>query len=203
MSGIAFCANAIFRAALLWVGADERLVVPASPILADNELPVYSILVPLYREANVLPALVQALRALDYPKDRLDIKLIVEDDDGETGSAADLAGADPRFSVIRVPQGTPRTKPRACNYALPFALGEFTVIFDAEDRPEPDQLRKAVASFRTAPANVACLQARLNFYNANENWLTSGMLAHEGKPGLFRHLWQTAATTQPGLRSIP
>ena len=66
----------------------------------------------------------------------------------------------------------PRTKPRACNYAMPFALGEFTVIFDAEDRPEPDQLRKAVAAFRAASGNVACLQARLNFYNANENWLT-------------------------------
>ena len=84
----------------------------------------------------------------------------------------DLAASDSRFSVIRVPPGTPRTKPRACNYAMPFVLGEFTVIFDAEDRPEPDQLRKAVAAFRAAPDNIACLQARLNFYNANENWLT-------------------------------
>ena len=67
LSGVAFCANAIFRAALLWVGADERPIAQALPTIADNDLPVYSILVPLYREANVLPALVQALRALDYP----------------------------------------------------------------------------------------------------------------------------------------
>jgi cellulose synthase/poly-beta-1,6-N-acetylglucosamine synthase-like glycosyltransferase len=66
----------------------------------------------------------------------------------------------------------PRTKPKACNYALPFARGEFLVIFDAEDRPESDQLRKAVAAFRSLPDEVACLQARLNFYNADENWLT-------------------------------
>ena len=106
------------------------------------------------------------------------MKLIVEADDLDTAIAADAAmAADERFSVIRVPPGTPRTKPRACNYAMPFVLGEFTVIFDAEDRPEPDQLRKAVAAFRAAPDDVACFQARLNFYNANECWLTRGLMA--------------------------
>jgi cellulose synthase/poly-beta-1,6-N-acetylglucosamine synthase-like glycosyltransferase len=172
ISGVAFCMNAVFRAVLLWVGADDRPIAPESPAIADADLPIYSILVPLYREANVLPALLQALSALHYPKHLLDIKLIVEEHDDDTGQTADKAAADRRFSVIRVPHGMPRTKPRACNYALPFALGEFTVIFDAEDRPEIDQLRKAVAAFRAAPDNVACLQARLNFYNAKENWLT-------------------------------
>jgi cellulose synthase/poly-beta-1,6-N-acetylglucosamine synthase-like glycosyltransferase len=167
-----FVANVGFRGLLLWVGADERPVAQAALLPSGDALPIYSILVPLYREANVVPSLARSLCALDYPKDRLDIKLIVEADDGETGAAADLVASDSRFSVIRVPPGTPRTKPRACNYAMPFVLGEFTVIFDAEDRPEPDQLRKAVATFRAAPGNIACLQARLNFYNANENWLT-------------------------------
>jgi cellulose synthase/poly-beta-1,6-N-acetylglucosamine synthase-like glycosyltransferase len=171
--GFVFAANAIFRAILLWVGAGNSNAEAERAATADDELPIYSILVPLYREANVLPSLVRSLRALDYPEDRLDIKLIVESDDDETATVADaVASLHPLFSVIRVPPGTPRTKPRACNYAMPFVLGEFTVIFDAEDRPEPDQLRKAVAAFRTMPDNVACLQARLNFYNANENWLT-------------------------------
>jgi cellulose synthase/poly-beta-1,6-N-acetylglucosamine synthase-like glycosyltransferase len=171
--GFVFAANAIFRAILLWVGAGDCKAEAEAPVAPDNELPIYSILVPLYREANVLPSLVRSLRALDYPEDRLDIKLVVEADDNETATVADaVASLHPRFSVIRVPPGTPRTKPRACNYAMPFVLGEFTVIFDAEDRPEPDQLRKAVAAFRAMPGNVACLQARLNFYNANENWLT-------------------------------
>ncbi|HWA30045.1 MAG TPA: glycosyltransferase [Rhizomicrobium sp.] len=166
-----FAANNLFRALLFCIssiGTPQKRIAASS----DEELPLYTILVPLYREARVLPALVRALCALDYPKDRLDIKLIVEADDDETARVADAAAIDPRFSIVRVPPGSPRTKPRACNYALPFARGEFTVIFDAEDRPEPDQLRKAVAAFRALPSDVACLQARLNFYNANECWLT-------------------------------
>lgn len=171
---VLFLANSVFRGLLLWAGADFwPETASARSSLPDAALPIYSILVPLYREANVLPALLRALQALDYPPDRLDIKLIVESDDRETAVIADTAAAaNEKFSVIRVPPGVPRTKPRACNYALPFALGEFTVIFDAEDRPEPDQLRKAVAAFRAAPDSVACLQARLNFYNVNDGWLT-------------------------------
>ncbi len=167
---VLFVVNTFFRAALLWIGAEETQT-STPPGISDEKLPVYSILVPLYREARVLPALIRALRAIDYPKNKLDIKLIVEMDDEDTARAADAAAADPRFSVIRVPDGLPRTKPRACNYAVPFALGEFTVIFDAEDIPETDQLRKAVAAFRASDDSVACLQARLNFYNANECWL--------------------------------
>jgi glycosyltransferase XagB len=108
----------------------------------------------------------------DYPKKKLDIKLVLEADDGETIAAAEALKLDNRFEIIRVPVCEPRTKPKACNYALNFARGEFLVIYDAEDRPEPDQLKKAVAAFRAAPPEIACLQARLNFYNASENFLT-------------------------------
>jgi cellulose synthase/poly-beta-1,6-N-acetylglucosamine synthase-like glycosyltransferase len=76
------------------------------------------------------------------------------------------------FEVIRVPPSQPKTKPKACNYALGFARGDYLIIYDAEDRPEPDQLRKVVATFARAPANTACLQCRLNYFNANDNWLT-------------------------------
>jgi len=165
----AFVAGTLFRAGLATIGTRPH----RDPAGGDDAaLPVYTILVPLFREANVLPALVRALLAIDYPRDKLDIKIIVEEDDDETvGAAAAHAGRGP-FEIVRVPKGQPRTKPRACNYALHFARGEYTVIFDAEDRPEPDQLRKAVAAFRARPANIACLQARLNFYNAQENLLT-------------------------------
>ncbi len=166
---LAFIANGVFRALLVWVGAGEA----PKPAPAVKKLPLYTILVPLYREANVLPALVEALRALDYPKKKLDIKLILEDDDAETVAAAEALNLDARFEIIRVPVCEPRTKPKACNYALHFARGEFLVIYDAEDRPEPDQLKKAVAAFRAAPAQIACLQARLNFFNAEENLLTT------------------------------
>ena len=136
---------------------------------SDEDLPIYTILVPLYREANVLPRLARELRQLDYPS--LDIKLVVEADDTETATVADQVASDGPFEVLRVPEGWPRTKPRACNYALLFARGEFTVIYDAEDRPERDQLRKAVAKFRAGPPDLVCLQARLSFYNAEEGWI--------------------------------
>ena len=165
---LVFVAGTLFRASLATIRARPCREAPAR----DDALPIYTILVPLYREANVLPRLARALLLLDYPHDRLDVKIIVEADDAQTvDAAAQLEGRGP-FEIIRVPPGEPRTKPRACNYALNFARGEFTVIFDAEDRPERDQLRKAVAAFAARPPSIACLQARLNFFNAQENVLT-------------------------------
>ena len=171
LSSFAFVGGMLFRAFLAWAGGSDRGQT-SSYEGGDEFLPVYTILVPMYHEAEVLPRLVRSLLLLDYPRDKLDIKLIVEADDFDTARVADaMVGRGP-FEVIRVPAGTPRTKPRACNYAFKFARGECTVIFDAEDRPERDQLRKAVAMFRSCSRDVACLQARLSFYNAHENWLT-------------------------------
>jgi cellulose synthase/poly-beta-1,6-N-acetylglucosamine synthase-like glycosyltransferase len=169
---LGFLASALFRAVVAWNGGRSTPMPATLDASDDLTLPVYTILVPLYREANVLPRLARTLLLIDYPHDRLDIKILVEDDDRETQSIATaLRGRGP-FEVLCVPNGRPRTKPRACNYGLCFARGEFTVIYDAEDRPERDQLRKAVAAFRDRTADVVCLQAHLNFYNANENWLT-------------------------------
>ncbi len=166
---LAFFGTVALRSALALIGGRRSGKTDA---IATDELPCYTLLVPLLREANVLPRLARALLLLDYPHDRLDIKLIVEEDDDETHNAAcELEGRGP-FEVICVPAGRPQTKPRALNFALNFAHGEFSVVYDAEDRPERDQLRKAVAAFRAAPDTLACLQARLNFFNARENWLT-------------------------------
>ncbi len=142
------------------------------PRLRDAELPRYSVLVAMYREARVLPDLVAALEALDYPPAKLDIKLVLEEVDAETIAAANALHLPPHFEVMVVPDGAPRTKPRALNYALQFATGDYLVIYDAEDRPDPDQLRKAAGRFRDAPREVVCLQARLTFDNASENWLS-------------------------------
>jgi hypothetical protein len=173
-----YAANAIFRAWLFWVGSDEP-TAQSNPgeNATPTDLPIYTVLVPLYREATVVAQLAAALRRLDYPPHLLDVKLVVEEDDDDTVAAAVEASADGVFEVVAVPPGEPRTKPRACNYALQLARGDFLVIFDAEDRPEPDQLKKALQAFRRAPADVACLQARLNFFNARECWLTSGIMA--------------------------
>jgi hypothetical protein len=171
-----YLANALFRAWLFWVGAEEQPAQRAEA-LGSEDLPIYTVLVPLYHEANILSELSAALRRLHYPAARLDVKFVVEEDDRETLNAAKVAAADGFLEVIVVPPGQPRTKPRACNYALQFARGEFVVIFDAEDRPEPDQLNKALCVFRQSGNDLACLQARLNFFNARECLITNGIMA--------------------------
>ncbi len=141
-------------------------------LLDDAELPVYSVLVPLFRETSVLRQLLRALRDLDYPRDKLDIKIILEESDILMQRALAAIRLPPRFEVIIVPSGAPQTKPRALNYGLRFARGELLAIFDAEDIPEQGQLRLAAETFASLPRTVACLQAQLAFYNCNENWLT-------------------------------
>lgn len=140
--------------------------------LRDRDLPSYSILVPAYRESAVIGRLLASLKALDYPADKLDIILLLEEDDSETLAAAKAAAPGANVRLLVVPSGQPQTKPKACNVGLLFAQGEYLVIYDAEDQPERDQLKKAVLAFRRGPKELICLQAALNYYNWNENFLT-------------------------------
>ena len=141
-------------------------------VVAAGELPDYTVLVPVYREGKVLPALVERLSALRYPVDRLQILLLIEEDDDETRGALEHVTLTPSFEVVLVPPSEPRTKPKACNHGLTIARGEYCVIYDAEDRPDPDQLLKAVAGFRRLPRWVVCIQAELQYWNPDTNWLT-------------------------------
>jgi glycosyltransferase XagB len=138
----------------------------------DDRLPPYTILVPLHREGRILPALVARLMRIDYPTDRLQILLLCEMDDEETQRAVEEYPLPYHIRPMTMPPGQPRTKPRALNIGLRETTGKYVVIYDAEDEPEPDQLRKAVAAFRTLPPEVACVQARLNFYNRRQSLLT-------------------------------
>lgn len=151
----------------------ENAVAPAipPPRAADVTLPTYTIIVALYRERRIASRLIAALTRLDYPAAKLDIKLVLEEDDRETIEAVFALDLPGFIEVIIAPPGEPRTKPRALNVALPLARGEFTVVYDAEDVPDPDQLRLAVDLFRRE-ANVACLQARLVIDNTEDSWLT-------------------------------
>ncbi|MCJ2013893.1 glycosyltransferase family 2 protein [Methylobacterium sp. J-076] len=132
-----------------------------APPLPEAALPVYTVLVPLYREGRVVPRLLRGLAALDYPAAKLDIKILLEADDRETAALLAAIPLPARFEVVTVPPGQPRTKPRALNAALPLARGSLLVVYDAEDVPEPDQLRKAAAIFAAEPPDTACLQGRL------------------------------------------
>ncbi|PYD74704.1 glycosyltransferase family 2 protein [Novacetimonas pomaceti] len=140
--------------------------------LRHKEYPIYTILVPMYKEPDVLPILVNAIRNLSYPQSKLDVKLVLEEDDIETIEAAKKLALESTFEIIAVPPSQPRTKPKACNYAIRFAKGEFLTIYDAEDKPEATQLEKVLVAFHKLPKTTVCIQARLNYYNATENWLT-------------------------------
>ncbi|SEN53947.1 glycosyltransferase family 2 protein [Palleronia pelagia] len=174
---IFYTGNFLFKAILVWVGGSaqemsSRAIAAEAQTLRTEDLPFYTVLVPMFREPEVLPILTQALRNLDYPLAKLDIKIVLEEGDHQTIQAAEGLDLEGVFEIVRVPASHPQTKPKACNFALRYARGDYLVIFDAEDKPEPDQLRKVIAAFNQSPANTACIQCRLNYYNSRENWLT-------------------------------
>lgn len=151
----------------------EQYILQALNKTAEEAWPTYSILVPLYQESErVLRQLIGHLQALDYPAERLDIKLIAEADDTATLALLRQLQPPPTMEIVAVPPSAPRTKPKACNFALPMVRGEYVVIFDAEDAPAPDQLKRAATLFHLSDARTACLQAPLNYYNRRENLLT-------------------------------
>lgn len=145
----------------------------AKPRASAGELPIITLLVPLYREAEVLPDLVAAIGRLDYPADRLDVKLLIEADDTDTMRVAQEIQAQRHFEVIPVPPGQPRTKPKALNYGLYFSRGDIIAVFDAEDRPAPDQLLAAIDAFRKGDRRLAVVQAPLTIHNGRDSWLAA------------------------------
>ncbi|VAW20610.1 Glycosyl transferase, group 2 family protein [hydrothermal vent metagenome] len=159
------------RLAAAWFSARNDFCPIVAPV-PDNDLPVYTILIPLRDEANMVPQLAAAMKRLDYPPEKLDIKFVVESRSEPTIKNVMAALDDVRFELVIVPDQEPRTKPKALNFALPMARGEFVVVYDAEDIVQPDQLRRAVALFVNEPG-LDCLQAELVIDNANENWLTA------------------------------
>jgi len=135
-----FAVAVLLRMVALVLGLLRDPTLRVAPAAGDD-LPVYTVLVPLLDEPEVVPRLLGALRALDYPPDRLDVQFLCEHDDAATIAALRDAGLPAHMRITTAPPGPPRTKPRVCNEGLAAARGEFVVIYDAEDRPDPDQLR--------------------------------------------------------------
>lgn len=143
---------------------------PPAPIIA--RLPIVSVIVALYREGDIAGRLIKRLEKLDYPRDLLDVVLAVEADDTVTHQALAKADLPTWMRVVTVPDGKLRTKPRALNMALDHCRGSIVGVYDAEDAPDPDQIRKVVTRFHMRGAEVACLQGILDFYNPHTNWLS-------------------------------
>jgi cellulose synthase/poly-beta-1,6-N-acetylglucosamine synthase-like glycosyltransferase len=141
------------------------------PARRDRDLPVYTVIAALYREARSVGDLLNAIARFHYPREKLDIILAVEADDDQTRTAIAAYAGPLRPRLIVAPDGAPRTKPKALNSALPFARGHYTVVYDAEDRPEPNQLRDAVEAFAAGDDGLACVQARLTIDNTEDGFL--------------------------------
>lgn len=140
--------------------------------VSKEDWPTYTIFCPLYKEWAVLPQFITAINNLDYPKNRLQVMLLMEEDDKATIEKAQQYGLPDYFDIVIVPHSFPKTKPKASNYGLTKAEGEYIVIYDAEDIPDPKQLKKAVLAFKKAGPRTICIQAKLNFYNPHQNILT-------------------------------
>lgn len=176
LTTIFYLAFSTHRFYLIYRALSTSLEVPVSAeeiaALDDRSLPIYTILIPLYKEADVLPKLTHSIASLDYPKAKLDVKLLMEANDAETIAAAQALDLPLNFEQVIIPHSMPKTKPKACNYGLIKARGELVVIYDAEDLPDPDQLKKAVIAFTKAGDSVVCVQAKLNYFNRDQNLLT-------------------------------
>lgn len=138
----------------------------------EDSLPVYTILLPVYKEDKLIRKLIWNLRSLDYPRGKLDVKLLLEEDDDKTLNAVRNLDFPANFETIVVPFHLPKTKPKACNYGLFFCKGKYLTIYDAEDVPDSDQLKKVVCLFRKLPKDYVVVQGALNYFNKNENLLT-------------------------------
>jgi hypothetical protein len=169
---VCFVGLAALRAAAAIAGVGGGFAPPAAS-LVDADLPVYTVLVPLHREARVVPRLLPALLALDYPADKLDLKLLLEASDRETLGAIERHPLAHRFDVVVVPKVGPLTKPKALVVGLALAHGTLVTIYDAEDRPDPDQLRRAAETFAAGGPALACVQARLATDHAGDTWVTA------------------------------
>lgn len=158
-----------------------------------KEWEMYTVFCPLYKEWEVLPQFVTAMSRLDYPKDKLQVMLLLEEDDTESIKHITNYNLPSNFEIVVVPHSLPKTKPKALNYGLNFAKGRYVVIYDAEDVPEPLQLKKVILAYKKADPKTICIQAKLNFYNPHQNILTRVFTAEYA-------LWFDLVLT--GLQSI-
>jgi glycosyltransferase XagB len=170
-----YFADLLFNLFLIIRSFNKNPEIKVSDIAVDEQVrvwPKYTVFCPLYKEWQVVPQFVTAMSKLDYPKDKLQVMLLLEEDDKETIAKVAEFDLPDYFDVVVVPHSMPKTKPKALNYGLTRAKGDYVVIYDAEDVPDPRQLKKAVLAFESQDEKTICIQAKLNFYNPHQNVLT-------------------------------
>lgn len=145
---------------------EEALSVPGS------ELPFYTVLIAAYKEPSVILKLIDNLAEMEYPEDRLEVLLLLEQDDHETLEMLHSVDPPSQFRMVIVPAAEPRTKPKALNFGLTLAKGDIIAVYDVEDVPDILQLRRAAVAMARSGPEVACFQAKLSYRNATQNIIT-------------------------------
>jgi len=177
LSGLIVLLYVIFLGFKVWVvyaGRKHRFIEVSDRELAkltDEELPMYTVFIPLLNEAEVVPQIMRAMTAIDYPKEKIEYIITLEAYDHETRKAIEDAKPPKNFRILTLPDVRPKSKPKALNVAFREAKGEFIVIYDAEIIPDRNQLRKAYVAFKKNP-HLGAMQTRLDHYNASQNLLT-------------------------------
>lgn len=187
----------LFNLALIYLSfsKEPEITITKKTIrsIPEKDWPMYTVFCPLYNEVRVLSQFINAMKQLDYPKEKLQVMLLLEEDDAETIKKIRAMKLPKNIDTVIVPQSKPKTKPKALNYGLLHAKGKYCVIYDAEDIPEKEQLKKAVLAFSRLGNEFVCIQAKLNFYNPHQNLLTKAFTSEYS-------LWFDLVLT--GLQSI-
>jgi cellulose synthase/poly-beta-1,6-N-acetylglucosamine synthase-like glycosyltransferase len=163
----------------LFLAALRRLRGNPPPAPAgDPGTPLVSLIVAAYKEEDVIAAKVANARALDWPRNRLELIVAV---DGGAAPGADATAERARAAGADVVLELPRTgKVRAQDAAVAAAHGKLLAFSDANSRWEPGALRALIAPFSDAAVGYACGQVRFvsdagtnqeNLYWRYEMWL--------------------------------
>lgn len=169
-ANIIFLINFVVKISL-FIASTKTTLKPETEIRNLEDLPLYTILLPVYQEKHeTVVQLIAAISDLNFPKDKLQVLVLVEKND--LYSKQHFKQLPYFFQILEIPDYMPKTKPKACNYGLFFAKGEFVVVYDADDIPDPNQLLRVISKFEESDETLICVQAVLNFYNKNFNILS-------------------------------
>jgi cellulose synthase/poly-beta-1,6-N-acetylglucosamine synthase-like glycosyltransferase len=163
-----YLAANVFQLLVVFYGSARMTRLGAGEMLPDEELPVYTVLVPLAGASRVSGTdpgadLITELSAQDYPTDRLQVLLLADGDEYATAALPD------HFEIVAV--GSPR-RADACAAGLARARGELCVVYEPRQRPDRGQLRAAASSFSKLPAWVVGVRPETRCWNPRTNWLT-------------------------------
>lgn len=141
--------------------------------LDPSNLPVVTVQLPIYNEKYVIIRLVDAITAIDYPRDLLEIQILDDSTDETVPLARDIVEEykSEGFDITHIRrQDRKDYKAGALKYGMEISKGEFIAIFDADFLPKPDFLKKTLSYFQDEKVGV--VQARWGHINEDYSLLT-------------------------------